>query len=436
MSAVRSWGRLRGADHLVKRPAFLDQALDVLRRGGEPSILCHGRGRSYGDVCLNENGRLLVTDALDRIISFDKERGILRAEAGLTIDSLLRTVVPHGWFVPVTPGTKFVTLGGVVANDVHGKNHETAGCFGSHISKIGLALSSGDLLTLSLGENAALFGATIGGLGLTGLILWIEIQLAPIASALIESETIPIRDLDHFFVVAQESQAWPYGVGWVDALAVGGGIGRGCYIRGRHAEKGELAAHRQPRLSVPFDVPDGLLNQYSIRAFNSLYRYRSGKKKHQIQHYDAFFYPLDAIGSWNRLYGRRGFFQHQSVVPMTHAFDSVRKMLSFCSEQREGSFLVVLKLFGDRRSPGLLSFPRPGATLALDFPNRGESTRRLLARMESEVMKAGGRLYPAKDATMSAETFQAGYPDWVKLESLRDPAINSDFWRRVTGATA
>jgi L-gulonolactone oxidase len=435
MSTVHSWGRLRGADHLVKRPAFLDQAQDELRREGDLPILCHGRGRSYGDVGLNENGRLLVTDSLDRLISFDKERGILRAEAGVTIDRLLGVVVPLGWFVPVTPGTKFVTLGGVVANDVHGKNHETDGCFGSHISRVGLALSSGDVLTLSPHENAALFEATIGGLGLTGMILWVEIQLAPIASAFIESETIPIRDLEHFFAVAEESQYWPYGVGWVDALATGGGIGRGCYIRGRHAENGELAVHRAPQLSVPFDVPASLLNQHSIQAFNSLYRYRSGKKRNQIQHYDAFFYPLDAIGSWNRLYGRRGFFQHQSVVPMTHAFDSLRKMLSFCSEAREGSFLVVLKLFGDRRSPGLLSFPRPGATLALDFPNRGESTRRLLTRMEDEVMKAGGRLYPAKDATMSPETFQAGYPDWVKLERLRDPAINSDFWRRVTGAT-
>lgn len=434
MSAMHSWGRLRSVQHFVKRPAFLDQARDELRQGGS-SMLCYGRGRSYGDVCLNENGRLLVTDALDRFISFDRERGILCAEAGLTLDSLLRIVVPHGWFVPVTPGTKFVTLGGAVANDVHGKNHETAGCFGSHISRIGLAVSSGDVLTLSPQENGALFSATIGGLGLTGMILWVELQLVPIASALIESETIPIRNLDHFFVVAEESQGWPYCVGWVDALAVGSGIGRGFYIRGRHADVGGLVAHRAPQLSVPFDVPEGLLNQSSISIFNSLYRRRAEKRKLQSQHYNAFFYPLDAIGGWNRLYGRRGFFQHQSVVPMTHAFDSLRKMLSFCSEAREGSFLVVLKLFGDRRSPGLLSFPQPGATLALDFPNRGESTRRLLVRMEAEVMNAGGRLYPAKDATMSAEAFQAGYPNWKELERLRDPAINSDFWRRVTGAT-
>lgn len=435
MLDVSSWGRLRQVPHEVARPAFLDEARVLMRSQRNP-VLCYGLGRSYGDVCLNENGRLIVTDMLDRLVSFDRQTGVVRAEAGVSLDHLLRTVVPHGWFMPVVPGTKFVTLGGAVANDVHGKNHETAGTLGAHLRALGLARSSGEVLTLTRDENPELFAATIGGLGLTGMILWVELQLAPIRSAMIDSETIAIDDLDAFFRQADASRDWPYTVAWVDCLAKERAIGRGFFIRGRAAEAGGLTPHGAPRIGIPFDIPGGLLNGVTIGAFNAFYRKRPWALGARRLHYDPFFFPLDAVARWNRLYGPRGFFQHQSAVPMQGVTETIRKLLALTAEFAEGSFLVVLKMFGDRPSPGLLSFPMPGATLALDFPNKGESTRRLLTRMADVVLEAGGRLYPAKDATMSRAAFRAGYPAWRQLEAQRDPAIMSDFWRRVTAGAA
>jgi FAD/FMN-containing dehydrogenase len=394
-------------------------------------MLAYGCGRSYGDVCLNDGGRLLMTDRLNRFIYADWERGIVRAEAGVTLDALLLTAVPRRWFPFVTPGTKFVTLGGLVANDVHGKNHEAEGAFGCHVRSIGLARSDGATLTLSRDENFDLFSATLGGLGLTGVITWVEIELQPISSAFIELETVKIEDLEGFFRIATEAADWPYQVAWVDCLAKGRKIGRGFYVRGRHASSGGLGIHRNSRLGVPFDAPFSMLNNSSVRVFNAFYRHRPWALGEQRMPYDRFFYPLDAVNQWTRLYGRRGFFQHQSVIPMARAYETTRKLLELTAEHREGSFLTVLKVFGERRSPGILSFPMPGVTLALDFPNRGRSTTQLLGRMTEVVLASGGRLYPAKDATMSASAFRAGFPDWRKVENLRDPNIMSDFWRRV-----
>lgn len=435
MQQVSSWGRLSRVPHEVTRPAFLDELRAAAFAGGGPR-LCFGMGRSYGDVCLNQGGRLIVTDRLDRIMAFDRERGVLRAEAGLTLDRLLRVTVPHGWFPPVVPGTKFVTLGGAVANDVHGKNHEDVGTFGAHVKAIGLARSSGEVLTLSPDENAELFSATVGGLGLTGVILWVELQLAAIRSAMFDTETLAIDDLAAFFRIAEESRDWPYTVAWIDCLAKGDATGRGLFTRGRHADGGGLDVHKVPRLAAPFDAPGFLLNAHTIGAFNALYRHRPFVLGARRVHYDPFLFPLDAVADWNRLYGRRGFFQHQSAVPMASALETVHELLELTAESGEGSFLLVLKLFGDEPSPGVLSFPLPGATLALDFPNKGESTRRLLDRMSDAVLAAGGRLYPAKDATMAGAAFRAGYPDWRKVEAQRDPNIMSDFWRRVTAEAA
>lgn len=431
MQTVTSWGRLRQARQHVSRPAFLDEARAAISKGSLP-VLCYGKGRSYGDVCLNENGRLVVTDMLDRFIALDRERGVLRAEAGVTLDQLLRVVVPQGWFAQVLPGTKFVTLGGAVANDVHGKNHEHVGTMGNHVLSLGLARSSGDIQAVSREQNPELFAATIGGLGLTGMILWVELQLMPIHSSFIDAEVLPLADLDAFFRLAQESRDWPYTVAWVDCLAKGREVGRGFFIRGRHSQKGGRAVHHSGHLTVPIDAPSGLLNVHTISLFNRLYRNRPWASGLKSMHYDPFFFPLDGIGQWNRLYGRRGFFQHQSVAPAASAPETVGRLLELTAEHGEGSFLVVLKLFGDKPSPGLLSFPMPGATLALDFPNRDASTRALLNRMAEVVHAAGGRLYPAKDAIMPGTLFRAGYPNWRKVEEQRDPAIMSDFWRRVT----
>jgi FAD/FMN-containing dehydrogenase len=428
---IESWGRVFRVSQTIATPGFLADARAVLTDCGQ-SVLALGAARSYGDVCLNAGDELVRMTALDRLIAADWSSGIVRAEAGLTLDALLRVAVPKGWFLPVTPGTKFVTLGGAVANDVHGKNHEHAGTIGCHVRRIGLARSSGEVLELSETDNVEVFQATVGGLGLTGVMLWVELALKKIESAFVDVETLPISDLDHFFRLAEESADWEHTVAWVDCLATGKALGRGLFMRGRHSPRGGLRAHGGARTAVPFDAPSWLLNAATVSLFNLAYRHRPWTLGRHAVHYDPFFYPLDAVAGWNRLYGARGFFQHQCAVPKATAAGALERLLRLTGAHRQGSFLVVLKLFGARKSSGLLSFPMEGATLALDLPNRGERTRKLLQEMTAVAMEAGGRIYPAKDATMSADAFRAGYPEWRRLEALRDPKIMSDFWRRVT----
>lgn len=425
---ISAWGRLSREAAPVHAPAFAGDGARILQEAPGP-LLPHGLGRSYGDVGLNRDGVIDAT-GMDRLIAADWESGVVRAEAGLSLDALLRIAAPRGWFLPVTPGTRFVTLGGAVANDVHGKNHHVAGTFGAHVTALGLARSSGEVLRLTPDDGAGLFAATVGGLGLTGLILWVELRLLAIGSTDIEMETLPLKGLDDFFRVDEESQAWPYTVAWIDCLARGRRMGRGLYMRGRHAETGPLKAHRAPKLQIPVEAPQGLLNPLTLKAFNLAYRSRPWAIGAARTPYEPFFYPLDSIGGWNRLYGPRGFYQFQGAAPQP---DTVARLLETVAEARQGSFLTVLKRFGNRASPGLLSFPLPGATFALDFPNRGEETLRLVRRLNDITVAAGGRLYPAKDAAMTPDQFAASYPGWRGLESQRDPKILSDFWRRVTG---
>jgi FAD/FMN-containing dehydrogenase len=435
-SATTSWGRVSRAASHVREPAYLD-AFRAAFAAGEGSALAHGLGRSYGDVCLNDGGHLLRTGRLDRVIAADWAKGVVRAEAGLTIGALLTLCVPRGWFVPVTPGTKFVTLGGAVANDVHGKNHHGAGTFGCHVRALGLLRSDGGIIEIGPDRRPHLFAATVGGLGLTGMIVWVELQLGVVRTSEFETETLRLRDLDGFFRITDESLDWPYAVAWVDCLATGRSLGRGLFNRARHAADGPLLPHGgRVRAKVPLDAPSALLGPTMIRLFNAAYsRQPAGRGVRRVA-YDKFLYPLDGITDWNRLYGGRGFFQHQSVVPSAAAPRALARLLELTSSEGQGSFLVVLKMFGPRPSPGILSFPQEGATFALDLPNRGAVTRRLLDRMAEVVLEAGGRLYPAKDATMSGQQFRAGFPRWREVESYRDPAISSDFWRRVTGDAA
>lgn len=430
-----SWGRVAWAASRVSEPAFLDEIRAAF--AFKESKLAYGLGRSYGDVCLNDGGALIRTQRLDRILSADWRHGVVRAETGLTVGALLSLGVPRGWFVPVSPGTKHVTLGGAVANDVHGKNHHEAGTFGCHVRALALLRTDGEVVEIGPDRGPGLFAATVGGLGLTGVILWVELQLQPIGSSDFEVETVRLRNLESFFRTAEESVAWPYTVAWVDCLATGAAIGRGLFTRGRHATTGPLQAHAErQRARVPMDAPSALLGPATVRLFNAIYARQPRANGPRRVAYDKFLYPLDGIGDWNRLYGRRGFFQHQSVVPMGSAPGTLQRLLEMTARAGQGSFLVVLKLFGPRPSPGLLSFPERGATFALDLPNRGAATLALLDRMADIVLEAGGRLYPAKDATMSAGHFRAGYPRWRELEAFRDPGISSDFWRRVTREAA
>ena len=430
--AYLSWGRYpRESPGRAEVPWWRHEALPH----GRP-LLARGSGRSYGDSCLNGGGILIDTARLDRVLAFDRQAGVLRCEAGITLAQVLELAVPAGWFLPVTPGTRFVTLGGAIANDVHGKNHHVAGTLGCHVARFELARSDGSRTECSADDPGGLFAATIGGLGLTGLVTWAEIRLRPIRSAHLEQETIAFGDLAEFFQLSRQSnERFEHTVAWVDTTAGGAKQGRGLFMRANHApgSDGPLDVGAPgPRLSVPFDCPAALLSRPSVAAFNALH-FLAARRGAARVHCVPFFYPLDSIAHWNRLYGRRGFLQHQSVVPLPAAEAGVDAMLREIRDSGEAAFLAVLKVFGDRPSPGMLSFPRPGATLALDFPMRGATTLALLDRLDAIVAAHGGALYPAKDARMSPQTFARSFPRLPEFERHVDPGFSSSFWRRVHG---
>jgi FAD/FMN-containing dehydrogenase len=432
-----SWGRYpRIRQRVVRLWARHDplplQGLDDM------SLLPFGNGRSYGDSCLNDGGALIDVRGLDRFIAFDPSTGILRCEAGVLLAEILELAVPQGWFVPATPGTQLATVGGAIANDVHGKAHHRDGTFGRHVRCFELLRSDGARLICSPTENSEWYAATIGGLGLTGVILWAELALKPIANPYIDAETIKCGSLDEFFAVSRESdQGYEYTVAWLDCTARGRKLGRALFNRGNHARADLADKPRAPGRghAVPITPPVSLVNGLSLRAFNTLYYHHQCARRHRaIVHYVPFFYPLDALLEWNRIYGPRGFFQYQCVLPAPDGEAAVREVLDRIAASGEGSFLAVIKMFGDLRSPGILSFPRAGVTLAVDFPNRGARTLALMAGLDGVVRAAGGRVYPAKDARMSAESFVRYYPQWRELVPYVDPRFSSSFWRRVTEA--
>ena len=431
----QSWGRVQSVLSPCLELSWLDQPVSL---APDAKRLAYGLGRSYGDSCLLSGGVMIRTRGLNKLIHFDRESGLLRAEAGVTLSEILELVVPEGWFLPTTPGTRFVTLGGAIANDIHGKNHHGAGAIGCHVRKFCLLRSDGSRLECGPTQNQPLFAATIGGLGLTGLVLWAEIQLARTPSAWLNVELIPFTGVKEYMALTEESaHGWENTVAWFDAAARGKNFARGIYIRGNFAadglgDKEPRKVHPPPRLSVPVTLPNCTLNSWSVKAFNTLYFPRvprSGRKL--LQHYEPFFYPLDAMDGWSRIYGKRGFFQYQSVTPEAAGAQPLEEMARAISVSGEASFLAVLKTFGPRISPGLLSFPKAGITLALDFPNRGQSTLRLFDRLDAIVRAAKGRLYPAKDSRMSGEDFRNGYAGLKDFMPQVDPAFCSDFWKRV-----
>jgi len=434
MKNYQSWGRYPqiNKDKQDVYHVYSDSfSFPDLNENDSASFLAYAQGRSYGDVCLNENGILLDTQHLDQFIDYDKEKGILRCEAGVTFETILQLIIPHNWFLPVTPGTKYISVGGAVANDVHGKNHHKVGTFGRHILKLELLRSSGERIICSPTENTELFNATIGGLGLTGLINWVEFSLKKIPGSNIEQETFRFNNLNEFYKLSDDSNNnWEYTVAWIDCLASGDELGRGLFMRGNHCPSNTRHKFTPAKFSVPFNAPGFLLNKYTVRAFNHLYFKKPIKQYSKID-YNPFFYPLDAISNWNKLYGRKGFMQYQCVIPNEHREMAMTEMLSVISESGQASFLTVLKEFGDIKSPGMLSFPRPGITLALDFPNRGQVTLELLNRLDNITLKYSGSVYPAKDARMSAESFAKYYPNWKEFEQYIDPHFSSSFRRRV-----
>ncbi len=432
--ALASWGRVVKATHLVARPRFPDELPSLLAgfSAAEPGLAV-GLRRSYGDSNLNPAGRVIDMTALDRLIAFDRKTGVMRAEAGLSLSQALQVLVPQGWFLPTTPGTRFVTLGGAVANDVHGKNHHAMGTFGASVTRLKLHRTDGS--THELAQGDPLFHATVGGLGLTGVIEWVEFRTVRISSASLEAQDTPFENVSEFFDMSAETkETHEHTMAWVDCSTGGSSLGRGILSCANWSPHGDLMPHQEePKKKMPMDAPSFALNALTVRAFNSI---RHGLKTMRNgpyhTHYEPFFYPLDAIAHWNRLYGARGFYQYQCALPSETARDATIELLKTIVSSGQGSPLAVIKNFGANPPVGLLSFPREGTTLAIDFRNQDEDTLNLMADLDQIVASAAGRLNPAKDGRIPADLFQSVYPKWQEFCAHVDPGLSSAFWRRVS----
>ena len=434
MKLYQSWGRYPKAEHSVFAVNWRHQEVPFARF--PEKVLPFGLGRSYGDVCLNHGGTLLDTQGLRHLISFDPRTGILECEAGLPLSEIIELFLPKGWFPPVVPGTQHVTVGGAIANDIHGKNHHRAGTFGCHVLGFELLRSSGESLFCSREQNEELFRATIGGLGLTGLILWARLSLKKVPGPWMEVEHTPFTNLKGFFEWSDDSdEKYEYTVAWVDCVSGAGKAGRGIFIRGNHSAKPASETKQvKPDFTfrMPVDAPAFLLNRKTIGLMNEVYfKIQSAKKGKTVMGYAPFFFPLDSIQDWNRFYGRAGFLQYQLILPEASE-GALGEVFQQITRSGLGSFLAVLKRFGGTVSPGLLSFPKRGTTLALDFAIHGRPVFDLIASLDEIVAAAGGSVYPAKDACMSPENFRRFFPRWEEFSHSVDPKFCSDFWKRIT----
>ena len=415
--------RLSGWGRAPVVPGREVRSEDLVRAtAGRP--LSRGLGRSYGDSSLPASGDFEVasTTLADRILSFDEASGILRAEAGLSLQEIYRLFLPRGWFVPVTPGTQFVTLGGMVASDVHGKNHHRAGCFGAYVTELVLRVADGRIVTCAPEVEGDLFRATVGGMGLTGHILEVAFRMERVPTPWIVWESVRVRDIDEYVAGLKEAAAhWPMTMGWIDCLSRGSRMGRGILMKGRWAERGEApAAPPRPkkRLTIPFDMPSFTMGPLSVRAFNALnYRRHVPRVRRGIMHPESFFYPLDVLRRWNRLYGRRGMTQHQCVLPDEAGPGAARRFLEVLSARGGASPLCVIKDCG-AEGVGLLSFPRPGISIALDIPVRRD-TQSLIDALNECVIREGGRIYLAKDAFTRADHYRAMDPRVAEFQRVR-----------------
>jgi len=422
--ALAGWGRARTADcTLLDRPAF-DTA------GG---LIAHGAGRSYGDCALNGGGGVLLTGGMDQILDWDEASGLVRVEPGVSFAQLLARFLPLGFMVPVTPGTGFASIGGAVANDVHGKNHERAGSFGQHVTSLDLLTPDGGQHTI--GPDDDLFRATVGGIGLTGIMTSISFRMQRVAGPAMLVRSQPCGDLDALLAAMAASSQATHSVAWIDGTATGRHLGRGILETAEPGAAAERPAPPGRRITVPFDFPSFALNPLSVRAFNEVYYRRVPKAgRTEILHLSKFLYPLDALLRWNRIYGRRGFYQFQCVVPFEGAAGALRDLLELVARSRRASFLSVLKRMGSGRA-GYLSFPRPGLTLALDFPARA-GMQAFYAKLVERVLAYGGRIYLAKDALLTGAEFVKMYPEWPACRAVLervDPhaRMQSDMRRRL-----
>jgi decaprenylphospho-beta-D-ribofuranose 2-oxidase len=443
---LTGWGRTSPTRAVVSSPSDTAEVRGLLAGAGERGVIPRGLGRAYGDAAQNAGGRVVDTTGLDRVLAFDSETGVVTLEAGVSLDRLTDLLLPSGWFVPVTPGTRYVTIGGAIAADVHGKNHHRDGSFCEHVLSMVLETPGGDRLTLTPDATPDEFWATAGGMGLTGVVVEATVRLTRVETARIVEDVERAEDLDDVMArMTARDDEYRYSVAWIDCLARGRRLGRSVLLRGDHAAAGHLAdrgrrggrALERPRgvpLAAPPWVPNGLLRKETIAAFNELYFRRAPREERgRIVPLDAFFYPLDSVRGWNRMYGSRGFLQYQFVVPFGRE-DALRAALERLSGAGVASFLAVLKRFGHQ--PGLISFPMPGWTLALDMPAGQPGLAPLLDELDELVAEAGGRVYFAKDSRLRPELVEAMYPElprWREVQARLDPdrRMRSDLSRRL-----
>lgn len=421
MTRLDGWGGVCAQDVALSRPATVAQVREAVTQG---PLIARGMGRAYGDAALA--ARVLDMLGMDRMIDFDESTGLLTAEAGVTLARIIEAFLPRGWFPLVTPGTKFVSLGGALAADVHGKNHHLDGSFRACVRWIDVMDGAGVVHRCSAQDNAELFHHTIGGMGLTGVILAAQIQLQPVESGWIAQTTIPAPTLESAIDVFEANLDARYSVAWIDCLATGAQRGRSLVMLGRHAVAADLppgkrvAPLRLPARSgptVPFTLPGFTLNRATVRAFNALYWWNGRRKpRQQIVDWDSYFYPLDAISQWNRIYGRAGFRQFQCALPLDQARAGLAAILDQIAQAGRGSFLAVLKRFGAQAGP--LSFPTEGYTLALDF-TRSPADDALVARLHDLTVDHGGRFYLAKDSHLTSDILHRSDPRWSQFHAWR-----------------
>ncbi|KMQ70568.1 FAD-binding oxidoreductase [Chryseobacterium koreense] len=426
---VTNWGNFPVVEKEIRSDDSLKKIREFVKNHNE--IIARGNGRCYGDAAFSEH--IFSTKRLNKFISFDRLNGIIECESGVLLSEVLEVVVPQGYFLYVTPGTKFISIGGAIASDVHGKNHHAEGCFSEYVLEFSLLNENGEILNCSRTENAEKFWATIGGMGLTGIILSAKFKLKNIETAYIRQESIKAENLDEIFRLFEESESWTYSVAWIDCLQTGKNIGRSILMRGEHAFRHQLPKNLhdnplrlRPKLSptVPFYFPNFVLNNFTVKLFNMLYfkKQRAKEVKSYID-YETFFYPLDAINDWNRIYGKSGFIQYQMVIPKAKGKEGMRRILETIAKSGNGSFLAVLKLFGKNNPEAYNSFPFEGYTLALDFKVNSK-LKDLVQKLDEIVEEFGGRIYLTKDA-MSKSSL-TNY-----LQNVQNPKFVSLQYKRI-----
>lgn len=411
---INSWGKYLNksrVSHVLKNKQDLKKTLLEIRK-----FIPFGNGRSYGDSALGSN--IIYCKKYNHFLNFNHKLGILHCQSGVLLKEIIETFVPRGWFLKITPGTKFVTVGGAIASDIHGKNHHIEGCFSNCLEEVTLMLPNGKITTCSRKKNRELFRSSCGGMGLTGIILDAKIKLKKINSKHINQTTIKSKNLKETFDLFEEYSSSHYSVAWIDCLAKNKGLGKGVLMIGEFANDGDLSLKENKRLTIPFYFPSFILNKYSIMIFNWIYYFKaSSNKSFQKVEIDNFFYPLDKINNWNNIYGKKGFAQYQLILPKENSYRGLNEILEIISLSNKGSFLAVLKLHG-KENKNYLSFPMEGYSLALDFKIEN-GLFEMFNKLDTVVMKYNGRLYLSKDVRVSKKTFEKGYPQIDKFRKFR-----------------